>query len=104
MNSSTLSAPSPQVNVRHRFAHRQLIKIVAVICEKCGRKTTGKGITRWKCCPRCGATIITSKEQEQRSRWYATPADDEKIYQHHQLSELPEKPAEQHQSEAPVRP
>lgn len=86
------STAVPAVNPRHKFATRRFIKIVAVVCE-CGRTTTGKGVTRWKHCPRCGAFVITSKEQRQRESFsYGYRLTDEVIHHRHQLSEVIEEP------------
>jgi hypothetical protein len=81
------------------FAVRRRNKSMALVCD-CGRETTGKGVTRWRFCPRCGARVISSKQQRQRESYsYSYHLTDEQINQ--QLSEAVEepKPAEQPKSE-----
>jgi hypothetical protein len=65
--------------VHHKFAVRQHISILAVVCE-CGAVTHGRGLKKWTECPVCHAPVITSRDQRYRERHrYLTT--DQFIYQ-----------------------
>ena len=81
---TTTAAAAP---IRRRtFAVRRRIEILAVVCE-CGATSHGRGVRKWKKCPRCGAPIITSHEQRYRDAVYRF-IDDEHIYQRHTAGEV----------------
>src|SRR5690349_1352971 len=88
MTTQTIAISSPQVNPK--FATRQLIKILAVVCE-CGRTTHGAGIRKWKKCPACGAPIISTRWQRYRdSRPFL--AVDRQIFDRYQSEGMEPRP------------
>jgi len=71
----TISSPA----VKHVFAVRQFIKVIALVCE-CGVKTHGRGVRKWRECPACGAHIISKKDQRLRDRRYPYDRVDQEIF------------------------
>jgi hypothetical protein len=77
--STAVSSPA----VKHKFAVRRHIEVVAVVCE-CGEIYHGKGVRKARVCQHCESYIITDKERRYRDSHGWLAGVDQGIYEKYQ--------------------